>query len=128
MAHLKNNLHIICKSKDLVNNGTGHRFFVKIQNEVKPAFVVRFAGKPNAFLNECAHQAVELDFVQGNFFDSTGNHLICATHGALYDPVTGVCVGGRCDGRGLKLLRTIEKNKNICFVVEAGIDFVTTNN
>jgi len=27
--------------------------------------------------------------------------LICATHGAMYDPQNGTCAGGPCRGQGL---------------------------
>lgn len=63
-------------------------------------FVVRFAGQPRAFLNRCAHVPVELDWVPGRFFDDEGLRLICAVHGAEYDPVDGHCIGGACRGRG----------------------------
>jgi nitrite reductase/ring-hydroxylating ferredoxin subunit len=41
---------------------------------------------------------MELDFQPNRFFDDSGRFLICATHGALYDPHTGACQGG--PGRG----------------------------
>ena len=69
------------------------------------AFVVRFmAGPP---LNRCGHIPVELDWQPGEFFDHSGLYLICATHGALYAPETGHCLGGRCNGKcPLSCLRT----------------------
>jgi nitrite reductase/ring-hydroxylating ferredoxin subunit len=39
--------------------------------------------------------------------------LICATHGALYDPASGACLGGRCEGRGLKAVPVVERDGNI---------------
>jgi nitrite reductase/ring-hydroxylating ferredoxin subunit len=38
----------------------------------------------------------------GQFFDSEGLYLVCATHGAAYAPDTGACAGGPCNGRGLQ--------------------------
>ncbi len=32
--------------------------------------------------------------------DSERRWLICAAHGALYEPATGACAGGPCEGRG----------------------------
>jgi nitrite reductase/ring-hydroxylating ferredoxin subunit len=123
LADLARNLHKLCSSKSLTESSNGLRFFVRIENEVRPAFVVRYAGEPRAYLNECAHQAVELDMLRGNFFDRSGKFLICATHGAMYNPATGECASGRCDGRSLRSLTVIEFQENICFAAESGIDF-----
>jgi nitrite reductase/ring-hydroxylating ferredoxin subunit len=35
-----------------------------------------------------------LDWVENQFFTEDGRFLICATHGALYEPDTGLCVDG----------------------------------
>lgn len=124
MADVTAKQFILCKSTDLKEKGSGLRFLVRINNEVRPAFVLRFAGKPRAYLNECAHQAMELDLQAGQFLDRSGQHIICATHGALYSPDEGLCVSGRCDGRSLTPLSVVETEKNICFVAEAGLEFI----
>ena len=36
----------------------------------------------------------------GEFFDAEGLVLICSTHGALYAPDSGECLGGPCLGCG----------------------------
>jgi nitrite reductase/ring-hydroxylating ferredoxin subunit len=65
-----------------------------------PAFVIRYCGRAYAYLNRCAHQRVELDWNLGEFFDLDHRYLMCATHGALYEPDSGACAGGRCLGAG----------------------------
>ena len=62
------------------------------------AFAIRFKGVVHAYLNRCSHVAMELDFQPNRFFDTTGQFLICATHGALYRPDSGACAGGPCNG------------------------------
>jgi len=89
------------------------RFEVERWGEPRPAFVVRFEGKPRAYLNQCGHVPVELDWQAGQFFDYTRLYLVCSTHGALYDPASGRCVGGRCAGRGLMRLDVNERDGNI---------------
>lgn len=125
MADVGRKLHKLCESHELLERGPGLRFFVRIENETRPAFVIRFAGKPCAYLNECAHQAVELDFIKGNFFTRSGDAIICATHGAKYDPAAGQCISGRCDGRNLRSLPVVEMNKIVSYVTETGIEFVS---
>ena len=94
----------ICHTADLVDGGRGIRFLVSTTGEAQPAFVVRLAGRFHAFINRCAHRSVELDWTEGEFFDAAGEFLVCATHGARYDPASGACVGGPCRGQRLTAL------------------------
>lgn len=104
---------LICAAEEVLEQGAGVRFAVDRWGVQQPAFVVRFAGKPRAYLNQCAHIGVELDWQPGQFFDDTRLYLVCSTHGALYDPVDGRCIGGRCAGRGLVPLDVDEHDGNI---------------
>ena len=99
---------VVCPSGALVDGGDGVRFEVRRRGEVHPAFAIRFDGRVHAFVNRCAHVAVELDWRPGQFFDADGIVLICSTHGALYDPATGECLGGPCRGGGLEPVAVAE--------------------
>jgi nitrite reductase/ring-hydroxylating ferredoxin subunit len=104
---------LICAAADLPEQGAGVRFEVERHGRMQPAFVVRFEGQPRAFLNQCGHVPVELDWQPGVFFDHSRLYLICATHGALYHPASGHCVGGRCAGRGLIPLPVVEHDGQV---------------
>jgi nitrite reductase/ring-hydroxylating ferredoxin subunit len=93
---------LICDSSALADGGEGVRFPVAVFGEPAVGFVVRFRGKLYAYLNRCAHVPMELDWVQGQFFEASGEFLMCATHGAVYRPETGVCAGGPCRGGKLR--------------------------
>ena len=86
------------------------RFEVSDRTGTYTAFAVRSAEGVAGFMNQCAHMALELDWSLGEFFDADGQYLVCATHGALYDPKTGACIGGACRGRPLQALNTIESD------------------
>lgn len=101
---------LICVSAALAERGNGVRFEVERNGRPQSAFVVRFDGRAHAFLNQCGHVPVELDWQEGEFFDDSRLYLICATHGALYHPASGACVGGRCAGRGLISLPVVERD------------------
>lgn len=101
-------LRLICDSDALEEGGPGVRFEVNHQGMMVPAFAVRFDGLVRAYLNQCAHVPVELDFRQGEFFDDSGLYLVCSTHGALYAPESGACMGGPCNGKGLTPLKVVE--------------------
>ena len=65
------------------------------------AFLINYRGDFRAYVNRCRHMTTPLDFVRYQFFTDDGRHLICMTHGALYDPESGLCVDGPCKGQAL---------------------------
>lgn len=103
----------ICTSADVAEGGKGVRFPVTAGGEDRTAFVVRFHERAHAYLNRCAHVPMELDWNQGEFFESSGLYLMCATHGALYEPHTGRCAGGPCRGGRLHKIEVVEKDGKI---------------
>ena len=109
---------LICAAGVLEDGGKGVRFTVDRNDRSVPAFAVRYRGKVYAYINECAHVPVELDWQHGEFFDHSKLYLICAVHGALYAPDTGRCLGGRCQGRGLKPLPVCEVGENIFLLLD----------
>ena len=67
-----------------------------------PVLLYRWQGKVCAFRNSCPHVGTPLDWMPGRVFTHDGQHLICATHGALFDPATGDCLQGPCKGQALE--------------------------
>jgi nitrite reductase/ring-hydroxylating ferredoxin subunit len=92
----------ICESAELTDCGAGVRFEVMQWGRAIPAFAIRFRGQVHGYINRCAHVPIELDWNHGEFFDAAKLYLICSTHGALYAPETGRCVGGPCRGASLE--------------------------
>ncbi len=76
-------------------------------------FVVRYAGQVRAYLNRCAHVPIELDWAEGEFFESSGLYLMCSTHGAIYVPESGFCAGGPCKGGRLRPIAVCEENGQV---------------
>jgi nitrite reductase/ring-hydroxylating ferredoxin subunit len=91
----------VCAGAGLVERGDGVRFDIARSGGTVPAFVLRIDGRPRAWLNQCAHVPVELDWMPGRFLDDTGTVIVCATHGAVYDAADGTCIAGPCRGRRL---------------------------
>lgn len=112
----------ICGSDALADGGDGVRFAVRVGGIDATGFAVRYHGRVFAYLNRCAHVAMELDWVPGRFFDSAGELLVCATHGALYDAASGRCIGGPCGGRGgLRALQVTERDGRVYWTPDAGV-------
>ena len=88
----------LCRSADLRDGGLAVPFDVVYGGQTCRAFAIRYRGQVHAWLNRCAHVAMELDWQPNRFFDDTGRWLLCSTHGAAYEPDTGACAGGPCRG------------------------------
>lgn len=97
----------LCNSRDLVDGGRAVGFDVVYGGQTCRAFAIRYQGKAHAYLNRCTHVAMELDWQPDRFFDDTGRWLLCATHGAHYEPATGQCKSGPCRG-GLTRIELVE--------------------
>jgi len=104
---------VIFDSAALEDGSKGLRFALPALGEHVSGFVIRFQGKPYAYVNQCAHVSVELDWNEGEFFTAQQDYLICATHGAHYRPDNGFCVMGPCKGKRLKSIEVIEQNQQI---------------
>jgi nitrite reductase/ring-hydroxylating ferredoxin subunit len=113
----------ICRADELADGGAGIRFEVDRRGERLAAFAIRYQGEARAYLNRCAHRGVELDWEPGVFFDNEGCRLICSTHGALYDPLTGVCVAGPCRGARLEALPIVESAGQVSLLTDDELHF-----
>lgn len=103
----------LCASGDLAEKGLAYVFDVLQWREPARAFVLRFDGRVVGYLNRCVHVPSEMDWQPGEFLDSRQEFILCATHGAAYEPLTGRCVAGPC-GRGrLTMLRVEERDGDV---------------
>ncbi len=96
----------LCNSSDLVDRGDAVPFDVVYCGQTCRGFAVRYGAHAYAYLNRCLHVPMEMDYQPNQFFDMTGNWIICATHGAIYRPDTGECAGGPCRGKLVKIALT----------------------
>jgi nitrite reductase/ring-hydroxylating ferredoxin subunit len=103
----------------LQEGGKGIRFPVTVSGVAGTGFVVRYQGKAYGYLNRCAHVPIELDWAEGEFFESSGAYLMCATHGALYAPDSGRCAGGPCRGGTLRPIALVEREHQLFWQPDA---------
>ncbi|NIB43428.1 Rieske (2Fe-2S) protein [Pseudomaricurvus alkylphenolicus] len=65
-------------------------------------FVVRREGCVYAYHDACPHYGdTTLPWRQDAYLDPSGEHIMCAAHGALFEISTGRCVSGPCEGQYL---------------------------
>ena len=68
------------------------------------AFVANVRGEFVAFVNRCVHLPISLDLDDNDFFTCDGNFFVCKTHGSVYEPRDGKCIGGPGQGKSLERL------------------------
>lgn len=89
----------LCDAGALLDGGDAYVFDLLERGELQRAFVMRWRGRVVGYLNRCAHVPAEMDWQPGRFLDAEARYIVCAIHGATYEPADGRCVGGPC-GRG----------------------------
>ncbi|MDM9557396.1 Rieske (2Fe-2S) protein [Bordetella petrii] len=99
----------VCASAELADGGLGIKLPAADGDGRTTVFFIRYQGRVHGYLNRCAHVGVELDW-EGSFFTRAGDLLMCARHGATYQPDTGLCVGGPCKNGRLVPLDVQERD------------------
>ena len=92
----------LCGLDDIPDPGARGPLVVTIAGERKAVFVVRMGERLTAFVNSCPHVGAPLEMEPDRFLDLTGTEIICAMHGARFDPETGLCRWGPCRGKRLE--------------------------
>ncbi|HEU4346028.1 MAG TPA: Rieske 2Fe-2S domain-containing protein [Candidatus Binatia bacterium] len=83
-------------------HGASKKFTLSCGEYVVEAMLINFDGDLYAYLNRCRHIEISLDWVDNQFFTEDKRYLICANHGATYEPRTGECIWGPCVGASLR--------------------------
>lgn len=98
--------------KDFTSDPSTSKFKFFEYGEEKTGFALFYKGRYYVYKNQCQHLPVELDWVDNNFLEDEGSFIICTTHGAIYEPTSGLCVSGPCKGSSLKSMSfTMTKNE-----------------
>ena len=103
----------LCASADLPEKGRAFVFDVLETQQPARAFVLRFETQVVGYLNRCRHVAAEMDWQPGEFLDSDRQFIICAIHGAVYEPLSGRCAGGPCGRARLMAIDVFESDGQV---------------
>ena len=82
------------------------------------AFLANYHGEFVAYVNRCVHLPISLDLDDNDFFTCDGNVFVCKTHGSVYDPSGGQCIGGPGQGKALEQLPLEVENGAVYLRVE----------
>jgi nitrite reductase/ring-hydroxylating ferredoxin subunit len=111
----------LCPSAALAERGSAVLFPVVYRGWPAQAFALRYEGRPVAYLNRCAHQPAQMDWLEGEFLDAERRYIVCSMHGALYEPADGLCVAGPCRGARLQAVAVAELAEQVCWFPSADI-------
>lgn len=79
-----------------------------------PILITRKGNNFYGFENVCPHGGERLDTTPGEFMDMDGNFLTCGRHRAQFDPDTGLCFIGPCQGKSLTPVTVIIDDGDVC--------------
>lgn len=100
----------LCASAALRERDRAVLFDLRWAGRPARGFALRIDGRAVGYLNQCAHVPVEMDWREGEFLDLDRRWIVCAVHGATYDPGTGDCVAGPCAGARLRRIALAESD------------------
>lgn len=86
---------------DDLNAGESLTFTIDCHGHRVAAFLINHDGQIHAYVNRCRHVPITLDWAENRFFTEDGRYILCANHGAYYEPTTGECVAGPPCGQSL---------------------------
>jgi len=110
----------LCRAED-VAEGAGRGFRLGEGTAQIAVFVIRWRGTLHAYVNSCPHIGTPLDWAPDRFLSRDGTRVICSTHGAEFEPMTGECVRGPCFGDRLEAVNIEIRDGTILVPADAGL-------
>jgi len=90
----------VCRLQEIEDPGARGFTFGPAERP-REGFVVRRGERAWAWLNVCPHAGRNLNWKPDAFLTRDRSLIMCSAHGAVFEPDTGLCVGGPCPGRRL---------------------------
>ncbi len=107
-----------------LSHGITKKFRLRCKGKTIEGLLLSYEGNILAYVNRCCHIPLSMDWVDNHFFTEDKRYLICANHGATYEPATGECVWGPCFGAFLRGLPVeVSRGKIRAFCPEEGDSF-----
>ena len=103
---------VVARLAELSDPGA-REFFVGDGDWPFRGFLVQVDGRLRAYANVCPHKQHPLNLDDDAFLVPGQKLLRCASHGALFEPESGLCVFGPCAGRSLTALECWVENGEV---------------
>ncbi len=92
---------VVCRLTDLDEYGS-RAFTIGTGDWPLRGFVVRVGDQVRGYINHCPHAGHPLNLRPHQFLTADGALILCCSHGALFEKLTGLCLAGPCPGRSLR--------------------------
>jgi nitrite reductase/ring-hydroxylating ferredoxin subunit len=90
----------LCAVDDIADPGS-RGFVFREGDDLFLGFVVRRHGAVQGWIDRCPHAGFPLAMLPDRYLTREGDLILCASHGALFRPDDGLCLGGPCAGKSL---------------------------
>ena len=90
----------LCDEAEVADPGS-RGFVLQIGEAFFHGFIVRKGGQVAGYVDRCPHQGFPLAIELDRYLGADGSLILCGWHGAVFEPLTGACVGGPCAGARL---------------------------
>ena len=90
----------LCAIADLADPGS-RGFMFRSGDQLFLGFIVRRGESVTGFVDHCPHAGMPLAMLPDRYLTREGDLILCTSHGALFRPKDGVCIGGPCAGKAL---------------------------
>ncbi len=91
---------ILCTVDEIADPGA-KGFTFRDGDHLFQGFVVRRGAAVLGYLDRCPHTGLPLSINVDQYMTREGDLILCSSHGALFQPADGLCIGGPCAGRSL---------------------------
>lgn len=99
----------LCRIEELAKTGA-RTITLGAGPDALDVLVVEKDGARYAYIDSCPHQFIPLETFPDHVFDEDHERLVCSGHWAQFEPETGLCVSGPCEGERLQALTIAEKD------------------
>jgi nitrite reductase/ring-hydroxylating ferredoxin subunit len=84
-----------------ITPGQTKKFLLYVDGREVECFLLNYDGQLFAYVNRCRHVPMTMDWIDNQFLTEDERYILCATHGAAYEPETGECIFGPPCGKFL---------------------------
>jgi nitrite reductase/ring-hydroxylating ferredoxin subunit len=91
---------VVCRETDLEAHAV-RAFTIGGGDWPLRGFALRVGAQLRGYVNRCPHAGHPLNLLPDRFLTPDGALLLCSSHGALFEKLTGYCVAGPCAGHAL---------------------------
>lgn len=110
---------VLCRLEDIPDGAS--KGFAAIAGGFTGLMAIRQGNDVFVYVNSCPHIGTPLDWTPDRFLSRDGRTIVCATHGAQFRIVDGVCINGPCIGDRLEAVPTEIRDGTVHVPKDAGL-------